>query len=478
LRCGACACHDPGNVQLRFVLAMVPALGFLFGCRGGRATAPPAQAAPTQLAPSAGAAEDERSPTHPSGSPGLSAAVPAGQVSHVPGLLDHPERLAKLFERLSVLEDGHGRQDVSVLQYGDSHTASDMGVGVLRHALQARFGDGGRGFVPIGRPWKSFYQEGVRGGMTREFVPVMITWHAGHATGDGLFGLLGVGIEGSRAGARAWSDVTAHASHAELAYLEQPQGGAFDVLVDGAPVGHVESAATEPQSGYFPFDVTDAPHTIEVRLVGNRPVRLFGLSLDRPEAGVVIDTLGINGAQIFTPLHYNEQHFAEQLRHAAPDLVVLAYGTNEAVEEGLVDADYERRLGDLLARFAAAAPGAACLLLGPPDLARRAKGEREWKTWPRVPEIIAIQRRAAQAAGCAFYDQLAAMGGPGSMVAWALGPEPRAQGDHVHLTRSGYTQLATSFATDLLHAYDEWRAERASPPGAQAPSPLASQRAQ
>jgi hypothetical protein len=478
LRCGACACHDPGNVQLRFVLVMVPVLGFLFGCRGGRATAPPAQAAPPQVASSAKSAEDERNPTHPSRSPGLSAAVPAGPVSRAPGFLDHPERLTPLFDRLAVLDDGHGRQDVSVLQYGDSHTASDIGVSVLRHALQARFGDGGRGFVPIGRPWKAFYQEGVRGGMTREFDPVMITWRAGHATGDGFFGLLGVGIEASRAGARAWTDLTAPASHVELAYLEQPQGGAFDVLVDGAQVAHLESRATQPGSRYFPLDVTDAPHTIEVRPAGNGPVRLFGLSLDRPEAGVVVDTLGINGAQIFTPLHWNEQHFAEQLRHAAPDLVVLAYGTNEAVEEGLADADYERRLGELLARFSATSPGAACLLLGPPDLARRTKGQGEWKTWPRVLEIVAMQRRVAQAAGCAYYDQLAAMGGPGSMAAWALGPEPRAQGDRVHLTRSGYTQVATSFATDMLRAYDEWRLERGLPASGQAAGAVTSQRAQ
>jgi hypothetical protein len=29
----------------------------------------------------------------------------------------------------------------------------------------------------------------------------------------------------------------------------------------------------------------------------------------------------------------------------------------------------------------------------------------------------------------------------------------------MHLTRSGYAQLATSLANDSLRAYDEWRAE-------------------
>jgi lysophospholipase L1-like esterase len=402
-----------------------------------------------------------------------SAPQPAGSVAPPstsaaaggPEFLSAPDRLTHLFEQLASLDDGHALHDVVVLQYGDSHTASDYGVSVLRHALQTRFGEGGRGFVPIGRPWKTYGQEGVRGGMTQEFQPVMVTSpsHGHGGSGDGSFGLLGIGLETSQPGARAWTEVTAHTSRVELAYLEQPLGGGFDVLVDGSPAGRVATRAAQPRSAYVAFDVTDAPHTIEVRTLGDGVVRVYGLNLDRAEAGVVVDTLGINGAQISTLLRFSPDHFAEQLRHASPDLVVLAYGTNEALEASLVDADYQDRLAELLGRVSRAAPGASCLLLGPPDLARRPGRQGDWKTWPRIVEIVALQRRAAQAAGCAFYDQLAAMGGPGSMATWASLPEPRAQSDRVHLTRSGYAQLATLLATSLLHAYDEWRAERGLP---------------
>jgi lysophospholipase L1-like esterase len=249
-----------------------------------------------------------------------------------------------------------------------------------------------------------------------------------------------------------------------MAYLEQPRGGSFDVLVDGTHAAHVATRAAQAAPGYFALDVADAPHNIEVRSAGDGAVRVFGMTLDRAEAGVIVDALGINGAQISTPLRWSEEHFAEQLRHAAPDLVAFAYGTNEALDSNLQDADYERKLVDLLGRVARATPSASCLLIGPPDLARRAKGQAEWKTWPRLVEIVALQRRVAQAAGCAFYDQLAAMGGPGSMAAWAVGPDPRGRGDRVHFTRAGYTQLATSLATDLMRAYDEWRAEHGLPP--------------
>ena len=112
----------------------------------------------------------------------------------------------------------------------------------------------------------------------------------------------------------------------------------------------------------------------------------------------------------------------------------------------------------MLGRIARAQPASSCLLLGPPDLARHTKGQDDWKTWPRLPEIVALEKRVAEAAGCAFYDQMEAMGGIGSMTQWSSETDPRGGRDRVHLTRSGYAALATSFATDLMRAYDDWRA--------------------
>jgi lysophospholipase L1-like esterase len=384
------------------------------------------------------------------------------------GHLEGPQRLVHLFEALAHLDDGHAHDDVRILQYGDSHTASDLGVGVFRRALQGRFGDGGRGFVSIGKPWKTYVQDGVRGGMTRDFEPTKVKYRNGSFSGvDGCYGLLGVGVASSKAGARAWTSIVARSSRVEIGYGQDPRGGSFEVFVDGSRAGHVATRAPQVGSSWFSLDVADAPHEIELRAQGDGEVRIFGANLDRSEAGVVVDALGINGAQVLTPLRWSEPCFAEQLAHASPALVVLAYGTNEALEPGLTDAEYERKLVELLGRVARASPSSSCLLLGPPDLARHTKRQDDWKTWPRVREIADVQRKVAEAAGCGFYDQIEAMGGPGSIVAWAAEAEPRAGRDRVHLTRTGYAQLATAFASDLMRAYDDWRAEKGlSPTGA------------
>ena len=440
------------------------------GC-GEKAAAPVREPAPSAAAsaqpPPSAMPSSEGMAEHQSPAPASSAVVVGPASGASVGHLLGAGRLTHVFEALAALEDGHAHDDVRVLQYGDSHTASDIGVSAFRRALQARFGDGGRGFVAVGRPWKTYSEDGVHTGMEGAFVstrppggksspePVAL---------EGRNGLLGIGITAGKQRGRAWAEVAAPASHVELAYAEQPGGGSFDVFVDGTRTGHVSTQSADTKSGWSAFDVPDAPHRVEVRAAGDGDVVLYGMNLDRSQAGVMVDTLGINGAQIFTPLRWNEDHFAEQMKHAAPDLVVLAYGTNEAVQPGLTDANYERAVVDMLGRVARATPTASCLLLGPPDLGWHTKGKEDWYTLPRLGEIIAMQKRVADAAGCAFFDQREAMGGPGSILQWATEPEPRANSDRVHLRRSGYTQVGTTFATDLMRAYDEWRAERGLPP--------------
>jgi lysophospholipase L1-like esterase len=405
-------------------------------------------------------------PASPAASSSAPATSPPPSTSSAPavGHLDGWTNLDHLFESLAAIDDGHGHDDVRAVWFGDSHTAADVVTATTRHILQGRFGDGGRGFVSLGRPWKTYYAEGVHGFMF-DFEPAKTRVKDGRHVGDGCYGLLGVSIETSHGGARAWSDVTTATSHVEISYLQQPQGGSFDVLVDGAKAGRVATQGARASSGFYGLDLTDAPHQIAVQTLGDGEVRIFGMVLDRPRAGVVVDELGINGAQAATLLHESEEHFSEQLRHRAPDVVILAYGTNEALEANLTDAEYERRLVDLLGRVERAAPSTSCLLVGPPDLARRASRREDWKTWPRLLEIVALQRRVAQAAKCAFFDQLEAMGGPGSMATWASEfGDSRGSPDRVHLRKSGYVQVGTSFASDLMRAYDEWRAVRGLPP--------------
>jgi lysophospholipase L1-like esterase len=391
-------------------------------------------------------------------------AIAAATRASVVGALERPASLRRFFESVARLEAGHASDDVRIVQFGDSHTAADIETAVIRRALQGRFGDGGRGFVAIGKPWKGYLQDGVRCGMSTEWSPERGKLGKGKFSGDGLYGLAGIGVETHQHGARAWTDITARTARTEVAYLEQPNGGSFDVFVDGVRVVRVATRGERTASAFRTFDVSEAAaHQLEVRATGDGDVRVFGVSLDRSQPGIVFDALGINGARVTTCLQWNEQHWAEQLKHRSPALVVLAYGTNESTDENTPQQTYERQLVDLLGRVARAVPTASCLLMGPPDRAVPS-GDGTWATSPKLLEIIASQRRVAEAAGCAFYNQLEAMGGEGTVAGWAAEDPPRAQKDRVHLTREGYAQLGSSFASDVMRAYATYRREQGLPP--------------
>ena len=131
---------------------------------------------------------------------------------------------------------------------------------------------------------------------------------------------------------------------------------------------------------------------------------------------------------------------------------MLAFGTNEAGDDGDL-ALYAERLTRVLDKLRRGQPQAACLLVGPPDRAERV-GDH-WETMTRILAVSDVQRRVAREARCAFFDTLAAIGGPGTVEAWSHEDPPRAQRDHVHYTWLGYAAWGQALSDALLGAFDK-----------------------
>lgn len=371
--------------------------------------------------------------------------------------LEREAALTRFFASLAALEAGTATRDARILQLGDSHTTPDWSTAVVRRKLAARFGDGGRGLVALGKPWKTYVQDGLKFGMSREWAPAHAHLVKGHVVGDGFYGLTGVAIESTKPGGGAWLDAP-FAERVEVAYVAQPNGAPFDLFVDGTAVVRVATKASAMGVQFRGLDVTPGAHHVEVRAAAPGRVRILGAALDQRAKGVTFDSLGRDGARAANLLQWNEAAFAQMLAWRDPSLVILAYGTNECGDKDVDDATYERELAEVVGRVVRAAKGASCLLLGPPDYAQATyQGPIQH---PRLAAIIATQRRVAAAADCAFYDQTAAMGGPGAMTAWASEEPPRARRDGVHLTRDGYTALAEKLTDDVLAAYASYRARQ------------------
>ena len=341
---------------------------------------------------------------------------------------------------------------VRVLVYGASHTDADIYPHYLRAYLQERFGDGGHGFVHIAKPWRWY-------GHVQMQVEGLDGWFTEHAQRkgareDGLFGLLGASL--SSKSKRAWGRVSHRkgsvGSKYELYFLRQPRGGSFVVTIDGKTKETVRTAAAEPTAGYHLVELPEGAHTLEVRPVGNGEVRMFGMTVEREQPGVVVDTLGIGGTRITNLRAWDEKVWSDNVRRRNPDLVIFAYGTNSA-PGGIGMETYEARVREVVQKVQRAAPEASCVLIGPGSFPRKLEdgrfGPRE-----RVAGIIGAQSRVAAELGCAFWDLRAFMGGELSMLDWASSTPRMAKGDLIHLTKRGYVRMGMGLVDALMLDFD------------------------
>lgn len=372
--------------------------------------------------------------------------------------IEHPERGPALAHFHQALRDLAAGQDddgkVRVLVYGASHTQADVYPGYLRAYLQSRFGSGGQGFVSLVKVNRWFRYSDWNIEETKG-------WKCEHAQRsssrkDGYYGLLGAcGSATSKKDKTTLLPRTdsVTASHYELWYLAQPGGGRLDVFIDGTKQGTVDTDAKAIGPGYYSFTVEAGSHNVEVRAKGDGEVRLFGLVMESDQPGVVVDTLGIAGTRAANMLKWDQAIWTDNVQRRDPDLIVLAYGTNEATDEDQSIDAYRRDLREVLTRLQAAAPEASCLLLGPGDFPREVE-EDVWVPRPRVAEIIAVQRDVAYEMGCGFWDALAFMGGVNSMHTWATSNPQMASRDHIHLTKRGYVRMGMAVTDALMASFD------------------------
>ena len=340
-----------------------------------------------------------------------------------------------------------------ILHYGDSPVTADSITADMRSLMQERFGDAGHGFILIAKPWAWYGHRGmdVKGS----------GWHIEPATQsrarDGFHGLGGVNFIGN---AGASSHIVIHEDHArvEVQYLRQPGGGSIEVEAEGQPVGEIETAADDKEPGFTTFQLPPGARNIGLTVKSGQ-VRVFGVSFEREEPGVIYNSLGLNGGQVQVVVRYFERrHWAEELQHERPDLVIINYGTNESIFANYIERYYAGELREVIRRVQEAVPNASLLVMSPMD-----RGERDSSgaivTAPTVPRLVAIQRQVAAETGCAFFDTFDAMGGSGTMSRWYENQPRLVSADFMHPLPAGARKVGVLLYDGLMAGYQQYKAK-------------------
>jgi hypothetical protein len=371
----------------------------------------------------------------------------------IAGLFDPKENMSRFYEALLRAERKTPGAVVRVLHYGDSPTTADSVTADIRILLQKRFGDAGHGFVLISKPWAWYGHRGIElEGSGWEMEPA-----TQKRARDGIHGLGGVNFIGE-AGANATVTLPDRmCDRMELHYLEQPDGGSIAISVKGKEVGEITTAGPARVPRYAALALPPGTNEVTLTVTSGR-IRVFGWEFEKNAPGVVYSSLGLNGGNAQVLLRYFEaKQWSDELRHVAPDLVVLNYGTNESVYPAYVEHQYEGELRMLIERVRAAVPEASLLLMSPMD-----RGVRDSTgaitTPPALSRVVEIQRKVAGDRGCAFFNTYEMMGGSGTMGRWYNSQPRLVYADYIHPMPVGASIVGQLFEKTLLKGYYRYKA--------------------
>lgn len=345
------------------------------------------------------------------------------------------------------------QRSVRLAFWGASHVAGEYFTGEIRRILQDKYGDLGHGFIMPAAPWKGYRATDVNLCSGGTWVSDFDNRVGGRR--DGLLGPGGMSVEGLDASTFGWVQTTRENPHGrnvsrfEVLFLRQPNGGTLSLQVDdGAPLT-LKTAAAATGPGAVVLPVPDGPHRLTVRPVGDGPVRLFGVNMEREGPGIIVDAMGVNGRTASSWLRWDGALMGTYLDRRPPDLAVLAYGTNEANDLSLNAESYRQTLDKVLSKMRTLLPDTPCVLIGPGDRGKKVRGTT-YAIWSHTAWVAQVQQELGPRYGCATWDLQAAMGGPGSVFGWRLIDPPLMAEDLIHYSVAGYKELARRF-TGLIN---------------------------
>ena len=402
------------------------------------------------------------------------------------------DSLARFFHALHELKAGERRRPVHIIQLGDSHTANDFIAGALRDQLQYAFGHGGRGVLPPGVPYTGYeprlVQVSQAGGwrVNLSFAPPPNPRHPElpHLyVSPPPFGLTGFRLSTDTDASMAL-DAEAGASFSRAVICALAEPGAGDITVSAGGESQTFSLAAGSRHTVCHTARFAVPQQHLQLAASAGPVSLLSWATFDDDGGVAFSNLGVSGTQLKDLAERDDAVMAAELEAYQPDLIILAFGTNEGYAPHADVGAYETLLREQIARLRRLSHGAPVLVLGAPDaetlrpdlygsggvfpdcaplssdeaqdyaalVQARSPRLARWYPPAGLAEIRAAQQRAAEAEGAAFWDWEARMGGPCSAHRMGLADPKLVRGDHIHYTPEGGVKIAGLLYDDLIGA--------------------------
>lgn len=285
--------------------------------------------------------------------------------------LCNAEEIRPFLEKLNGARPAaRGRKPLHILQIGDSHTAGDAITGAWRDLIQARHGYGGRGVLAGGRPYQGYLTRGVTVTMSPGW-QVNAIFGAGSASPRPPIGVAGFSLTAVKDGATMAlvADPEQRFDRFVLCAISRPDAGTLTIRIGTrTETMRLDSPTTRPECRTISLDVPAGD--INVTAEGGQAT-ITSWATFNDAGGVALSNVGVVGSQLVHFSRNDDAVLAEEMRAYRPDLIILAYGTNEGFAPRFSPFEYEVVLRTQIGRVRRIAGNVPILLLGAPDASSR-----------------------------------------------------------------------------------------------------------
>lgn len=358
----------------------------------------------------------------------------------------HEPNLPKLKNKLVNVKNKVAPPDsvLRITQLGDSHTAADIFTGALRQSFQQDYGSAGIGWIsPInvyGQRNTQVYYNALDWRLTSSRSTVANDYPMG-------------GFIATPTVANAQLTINYNVDEKPSLWnatflVKQLKKGKPLKLVDG--MNYEVVLDTKGQTGWqYVSAFVMLPLTITAESAES--AKLGGIWLEKNGApGVVVSPVALNGAKQSIWTHWRSD-WTNDLAKIKSDLIIIAYGTNEAFENPFNPVKYKQFLIDSIKEIRKKSPTSVILIVSPPDSMLRNKIRQgascQAMQPPNLSIIRKVQKEVAKQQHTLYWDWSVVMGGMCGMRTWVA--KGLGNKDHIHLTANGYQQSADQLYKSL-----------------------------
>jgi hypothetical protein len=350
---------------------------------------------------------------------------------------------------LEALRDRTAHRKIRIAYFGDSMIEGDLITQDLRALLQASYGGGGVGWLPITSATAGFRQTVVH-----QFSDAWQTHHLG-------FYRAGMPPPGPTGYAfflppQTSAEVTYTAVNRKgLNTLPSPTlwvGKTSRAQSLNLRFGKTEAQVTVPPSDTYqaiPLSVAEGTQRVRLGFPAGWDATLYGMSFET-DTGITLDNFAFRGNSgiplVRMPIDLLNN--IDRVHHY--DLIILHYGLNVVSEKADNYDWFKRGFNRTLSYLRKAFPTSGFMVVSVSDKSCNLDGTMS--TIPSLPLLVSIQEELAKNHHAAFWNLYEEMGGSGTMVKWAESDTAMANKDYTHLNFRGARWVARALYNRLVQA--------------------------